>query len=86
MEKIVIERNSQAGNIAVYLAMFENFMNKSIKAHGQTDPEITGPMLAAYNVGPYPCIMSAMVTAFVAGVNAGMDLCQGENSNLTKIE
>lgn len=72
----VADSDSLAGDIACYQAMFEKYLQELTEANGRTDQAITGPILAAYNAGPEPCYMSAMVTAFVAGVNAGLALCQ----------
>lgn len=84
------DSDSLAVDIACYQAMFEKYLRDLTEARGLTDPEIAGPILAAYNVGPEPCYMRAMVTAFVAGVNAGlalsMDLEDNKISNSTNIE
>ena len=69
------DSDSLAMDIACFQAMFEKFLREYTEARGRVNPEITGPILAAYNAGPKPCIMSAMVNAFVAGVNAGIGLC-----------
>ena len=70
----VADGDSLAADIAIYNALFEDFLQAHI-AKRQVNPEITAPILAAYNVGPEPCIMSALIEAFTAGVNAGLALC-----------
>lgn len=83
------DSDSLAVDIACYQAMFEKYLRETVETNGRTDPEITGPILAAYNVAG-PGIMQAMITAFIAGINAGlalsMDLENNKISNSTNIE
>lgn len=73
----VADDDSLATDIACYQTMFEKYLRETVENNGRTNPEITAPILAAYNVGPEPCIMSALIDAFTAGVNAGLSLCMG---------
>ena len=50
------DSDSLALDIACYRAMFEKYLPEFIEANGHTDPEITWPILEAYNVGGGPAI------------------------------
>ena len=73
-ENVLNNSDSLACDIACYHAMFQDYIAELTANKGAVNPEITGPILQAYQTEPNSGIFAAMVTAFVAGVDAGLNL------------
>lgn len=72
-ENSAADYDSLAIDIAIYEKLFCDFVTK-LSAEKTIDPEITGPILKKYGARPGGPHFSALLYAFVAGVNAGIDL------------
>lgn len=83
---VLAASSEDLADIAIYGTMFEAFLRQYTENGGQVNPDITAPILSAIHAAAGPHILAAMLEAFVAGVNTGIDLYDKLVSNQTNIE